>query len=109
MYASCRDRSDQAYINSMYDREVDDEEYEAQKLEELLLECKQFKGREHLDFFAESCGKIENEILSLLAQTYRPNPNDEAIGKQVYALLTKVFADVVEEYAADSLTWRTYD
>lgn len=106
MYASCRDRSDQAYINSMYEEEADTDELIAEAFDDCLAECKAHKGNTVLDFFSDACAEIENEVLALLAQTYYPNPNDEAIGKQVYALLSKVFAKAAEEHAEHVVLWR---
>ncbi len=107
MYTSCRDRSDQAFIDSCYDDAADIEEQEEEVLEDILDDCKKGCGQDRLDFFSDSCYAIENEILALLAQTYRPNPNDEAIGKQVYALLSKAFATAVEERSAHIVLWRS--
>lgn len=105
MYTSCRDRADQAYINSRYDDEADTEDQIEEALEDTLAECAAGNGTSVLDFFSDACCDIEPQILQLLSSTYRPNPQDEAIGKQVYALLSKAFAKAVEEHADHVVLW----
>ena len=101
---ACRDRSDQAHIQSLYELQDEHENSIEGQAELILAACDAGKGSKELDIL-DSCADINDALLVIMSQHFQMKITRQQAQESIGALLFPIFNSALKKRAETNFLW----